>query len=163
MLTPIYLSSSLLSSRCGHVWRSRHPEQQRRHHGRSSLGEDGLGQSGTESSFFSSSLHDEIPELQPPLFPSIGSAAWGMGGRGALPSHLTQPSVLQVGTIRGCYLALEHMSKLSGGRGGVIVNTASMAGEAGKSGTCCRPVMLFTLFIKSSTVLFLHREVCCSV
>lgn len=52
-----------------------------------------------------------------------------------LPSHLTQPFVLQVGAIRGCYLALEHMSKLSGGRGGVIVNTASMAGEAEKSGT----------------------------
>lgn len=35
-----------------------------------------------------------------------------------------------MGVIRGTYLALEHMSKLSGGRGGVIVNTASMAGKA---------------------------------
>lgn len=32
------------------------------------------------------------------------------------------------GVIRGTYLALEHMSKLNGGRGGVIINTASMAG-----------------------------------
>ncbi|XP_070699756.1 15-hydroxyprostaglandin dehydrogenase [NAD(+)]-like [Pempheris klunzingeri] len=37
-------------------------------------------------------------------------------------------SVNLVGVIRVAYLALEHMSKLSGGRGGVIVNTASMAG-----------------------------------
>ncbi|XP_051902469.1 15-hydroxyprostaglandin dehydrogenase [NAD(+)]-like [Hippocampus zosterae] len=33
-----------------------------------------------------------------------------------------------VGVIKGTYAALEHMSKLNGGRGGVIVNTASMAG-----------------------------------
>lgn len=33
-----------------------------------------------------------------------------------------------IGMIRVTYTALEHMSKLSGGRGGVIVNTASMAG-----------------------------------
>lgn len=39
-------------------------------------------------------------------------------------------SINLVGAISGTYLALEHMSKLSGGRGGVIVNTASMAGEA---------------------------------
>ncbi|KAM9332818.1 15-hydroxyprostaglandin dehydrogenase [NAD(+)]-like [Pholidichthys leucotaenia] len=32
------------------------------------------------------------------------------------------------GVIRGTYLALDHMSKLNGGRGGVIINTASMAG-----------------------------------
>lgn len=31
--------------------------------------------------------------------------------------------------IRGNYLALEHMSRQNGGRGGVIVNIASMAGE----------------------------------
>ncbi|XP_023147058.1 15-hydroxyprostaglandin dehydrogenase [NAD(+)]-like [Amphiprion ocellaris] len=37
-------------------------------------------------------------------------------------------SINLMGVIRGTYLALEHMSKLSGGRGGVIVNTASMAG-----------------------------------
>ncbi|XP_042355005.1 15-hydroxyprostaglandin dehydrogenase [NAD(+)] [Plectropomus leopardus] len=37
-------------------------------------------------------------------------------------------SINLVGVIRGTYLALEHMSKLSGGRGGVIINTASMAG-----------------------------------
>uniref|UniRef100_UPI001ED7DFF8 15-hydroxyprostaglandin dehydrogenase [NAD(+)] n=1 Tax=Scatophagus argus TaxID=75038 RepID=UPI001ED7DFF8 len=37
-------------------------------------------------------------------------------------------SVNLVGVIRGTYLALEHMSKLSGGRGGVIVSTASIAG-----------------------------------
>lgn len=35
-----------------------------------------------------------------------------------------------MGVIRGTYLAMEHMSKLSGGRGGVIINTASMAGKA---------------------------------
>lgn len=34
-----------------------------------------------------------------------------------------------MGVIRGAYLALEHMSKVNGGRGGVIVNTASMAGK----------------------------------
>ncbi|KAK5887804.1 hypothetical protein CesoFtcFv8_016373 [Champsocephalus esox] len=33
-----------------------------------------------------------------------------------------------MGVIRVSYLALEHISKLSGGRGGVIVNVASMAG-----------------------------------
>ncbi|XP_049598133.1 15-hydroxyprostaglandin dehydrogenase [NAD(+)] [Syngnathus scovelli] len=33
-----------------------------------------------------------------------------------------------VGVIKGTYAAMEHMSKLNGGRGGVIVNTASMAG-----------------------------------
>ncbi|KAF1378299.1 hypothetical protein PFLUV_G00189100 [Perca fluviatilis] len=37
-------------------------------------------------------------------------------------------SINLMGVIRGTYLALEQMSKLSGGRGGVIVNTASMAG-----------------------------------
>ncbi|XP_074528171.1 15-hydroxyprostaglandin dehydrogenase [NAD(+)] [Halichoeres trimaculatus] len=37
-------------------------------------------------------------------------------------------SINLMGVIRGTYLALEHMSKLNGGRGGVIVNTASMAG-----------------------------------
>ncbi|XP_059207594.1 15-hydroxyprostaglandin dehydrogenase [NAD(+)]-like [Centropristis striata] len=37
-------------------------------------------------------------------------------------------SINLMGVIRGTYLALEHMSKLSGGRGGVIVNTASVAG-----------------------------------
>ncbi|XP_061558663.1 15-hydroxyprostaglandin dehydrogenase [NAD(+)] [Phycodurus eques] len=33
-----------------------------------------------------------------------------------------------VGVIKGTYAALEHMNKLNGGRGGVIINTASMAG-----------------------------------
>lgn len=37
--------------------------------------------------------------------------------------------VLQVSAIRGNYLALEHMSRLNGGRGGVIVNISSMAGD----------------------------------
>ncbi|XP_034406946.1 15-hydroxyprostaglandin dehydrogenase [NAD(+)]-like [Cyclopterus lumpus] len=37
-------------------------------------------------------------------------------------------SVNLMGVIRGSYTALEHMSKLSGGRGGVIINTASLAG-----------------------------------
>lgn len=37
-------------------------------------------------------------------------------------------SINLMGVINGTSLALEHMSKLSGGRGGVIVNTASMAG-----------------------------------
>lgn len=36
---------------------------------------------------------------------------------------------MQLGLIRVTYLALDHMNKLTGGRGGVIVNTASMAGE----------------------------------
>ncbi|XP_029956916.1 15-hydroxyprostaglandin dehydrogenase [NAD(+)]-like [Salarias fasciatus] len=33
-----------------------------------------------------------------------------------------------MGVIRGSYLALEHMNKLKGGRGGVVVNMSSMAG-----------------------------------
>lgn len=37
-------------------------------------------------------------------------------------------SVNLAGVIRGTYLALEHMRKTNGGRGGVIVNIASMAG-----------------------------------
>ncbi|XP_035522439.1 15-hydroxyprostaglandin dehydrogenase [NAD(+)]-like isoform X1 [Morone saxatilis] len=37
-------------------------------------------------------------------------------------------SINLVGAIRVAYLALQHMNKLTGGRGGVIVNTASMAG-----------------------------------
>ncbi|XP_041657741.1 15-hydroxyprostaglandin dehydrogenase [NAD(+)] isoform X2 [Cheilinus undulatus] len=37
-------------------------------------------------------------------------------------------SINLMGSIRGTFLALEHMSKMNGGRGGVIVNTASMAG-----------------------------------
>ncbi|XP_034461659.1 15-hydroxyprostaglandin dehydrogenase [NAD(+)]-like [Hippoglossus hippoglossus] len=37
-------------------------------------------------------------------------------------------SINLMGIIRGTYLGLEHMNKLTGGRGGVIVNTASMAG-----------------------------------
>ncbi|XP_053297367.1 15-hydroxyprostaglandin dehydrogenase [NAD(+)] [Pleuronectes platessa] len=37
-------------------------------------------------------------------------------------------SINLMGIIKGSYLALEHMNKLTGGRGGVIVNTASMAG-----------------------------------
>lgn len=37
-------------------------------------------------------------------------------------------SINLMGVIRVAYLAMEHMSKLSGGRGGVIINTASMAG-----------------------------------
>ncbi|XP_020491248.1 15-hydroxyprostaglandin dehydrogenase [NAD(+)] [Labrus bergylta] len=37
-------------------------------------------------------------------------------------------SINLMGVIRGTYLALEHMSKLNGGQGGVIINTASMAG-----------------------------------
>ena len=36
----------------------------------------------------------------------------------------------QCGVVRGTYLALEHMKKTSGGHGGVIVNVASMAGDA---------------------------------
>ncbi|XP_029029801.1 15-hydroxyprostaglandin dehydrogenase [NAD(+)]-like [Betta splendens] len=32
------------------------------------------------------------------------------------------------GVIRGSYVALEHMNKLTGGRGGVVINTASVAG-----------------------------------
>lgn len=111
------------------------------------MGEDSLRQPGEESSFCLSSDHDETTELQPLLcsLPLV-LQPWG------LPSHLIQLFVLQVGAIRGSYLALEHMSKLSGGRGGVIVNTASMAGEVEKSGICCSPVMLFNLLIKSSTV-----------
>ncbi|KAK2828064.1 hypothetical protein Q5P01_019098 [Channa striata] len=37
-------------------------------------------------------------------------------------------SINLLGVIRGTYVALQHMNKLSGGRGGVVVNTASMAG-----------------------------------
>uniref|UniRef100_A0A3B3YKP4 15-hydroxyprostaglandin dehydrogenase [NAD(+)] n=1 Tax=Poecilia mexicana TaxID=48701 RepID=A0A3B3YKP4_9TELE len=37
-------------------------------------------------------------------------------------------SINLMGVIRGTYVALEQMNRLSGGRGGVIVNTASMAG-----------------------------------
>ncbi|MEQ2300247.1 hypothetical protein AMECASPLE_023347 [Ameca splendens] len=37
-------------------------------------------------------------------------------------------SINLVSVIRGTYIALEHMNKLSGGKGGVIINTASMAG-----------------------------------
>ncbi|KAF6725166.1 15-hydroxyprostaglandin dehydrogenase [NAD(+)] [Oryzias melastigma] len=37
-------------------------------------------------------------------------------------------SINLMSVIRASYIALEHMSKLNGGRGGVIVQTASMAG-----------------------------------
>ncbi|XP_041808768.1 15-hydroxyprostaglandin dehydrogenase [NAD(+)]-like [Chelmon rostratus] len=37
-------------------------------------------------------------------------------------------SINLVGLVRVTYLALEHMNKLTGGRGGVVVNIASMAG-----------------------------------
>uniref|UniRef100_A0A3Q2PWW8 15-hydroxyprostaglandin dehydrogenase [NAD(+)] n=1 Tax=Fundulus heteroclitus TaxID=8078 RepID=A0A3Q2PWW8_FUNHE len=37
-------------------------------------------------------------------------------------------SINLMSVIRGTYMALEQMNKLKGGRGGVIVNTASMAG-----------------------------------
>ncbi|XP_061595144.1 15-hydroxyprostaglandin dehydrogenase [NAD(+)] [Cololabis saira] len=37
-------------------------------------------------------------------------------------------SINLMGVIRGTYVALEHMNKLSGGRGGVIINVSSMAG-----------------------------------
>lgn len=37
-------------------------------------------------------------------------------------------SVNLTGVIRVTYLALQHMNKLTGGRGGIIINTASMAG-----------------------------------
>ncbi|XP_071375377.1 15-hydroxyprostaglandin dehydrogenase [NAD(+)]-like [Centroberyx affinis] len=37
-------------------------------------------------------------------------------------------SVNLMGVVRGSYLALEHMSKLTGGQGGVIINMASIAG-----------------------------------
>ncbi|CAL8365495.1 unnamed protein product [Lota lota] len=37
-------------------------------------------------------------------------------------------SVNLMGVIRGSYLALEHMNKLSGGQGGVIINVSSLAG-----------------------------------
>ncbi|XP_041864895.1 15-hydroxyprostaglandin dehydrogenase [NAD(+)]-like [Melanotaenia boesemani] len=37
-------------------------------------------------------------------------------------------SINLMGSIRGTYVALEHMNKLNGGQGGVIINTASMAG-----------------------------------
>uniref|UniRef100_A0A3B4XW10 Zgc:56585 n=1 Tax=Seriola lalandi dorsalis TaxID=1841481 RepID=A0A3B4XW10_SERLL len=39
-------------------------------------------------------------------------------------------SVNLTGVMKVAYLALEHMNKLTGGRGGVIVNTASIAGMA---------------------------------
>ncbi|KAM7374678.1 hypothetical protein PAMP_007323 [Pampus punctatissimus] len=37
-------------------------------------------------------------------------------------------SINLCGVIRGTYVALEHMNKLTGGRGGIVVNIASMAG-----------------------------------
>lgn len=37
-------------------------------------------------------------------------------------------SINLMSVIRGTYIALEHMNKLNGGQGGVIINTASMAG-----------------------------------
>ncbi|RVE64232.1 hypothetical protein OJAV_G00144530 [Oryzias javanicus] len=37
-------------------------------------------------------------------------------------------SINLMGVIRATYIALEHMSKLNGGKGGVIVQTASLAG-----------------------------------
>uniref|UniRef100_A0A3Q1JUP3 15-hydroxyprostaglandin dehydrogenase [NAD(+)] n=1 Tax=Anabas testudineus TaxID=64144 RepID=A0A3Q1JUP3_ANATE len=37
-------------------------------------------------------------------------------------------SINLLGVIRGTYTAMEHMNKLTGGRGGVIINTASIAG-----------------------------------
>lgn len=37
-------------------------------------------------------------------------------------------SINLVGVVKVAYLALDHMNKLTGGRGGVMVNTASMAG-----------------------------------
>lgn len=37
-------------------------------------------------------------------------------------------SINLMSVIRGTYIALEHMNKLNGGQGGVIVNTASVAG-----------------------------------
>ncbi|KAM3869122.1 15-hydroxyprostaglandin dehydrogenase [NAD(+)] [Diretmus argenteus] len=37
-------------------------------------------------------------------------------------------SINLMGVVRGTYLALEHMNKLTGGQGGVIINIASMAG-----------------------------------
>lgn len=39
------------------------------------------------------------------------------------------PSVMQGGVIRMTYAALEKMSQQSGGRGGVVVNTASVGGK----------------------------------
>ncbi|XP_071377067.1 15-hydroxyprostaglandin dehydrogenase [NAD(+)]-like [Centroberyx affinis] len=37
-------------------------------------------------------------------------------------------SINLMGVVRGTYLTLEHMNKLTGGQGGVVVNVASMAG-----------------------------------
>lgn len=53
--------------------------------------------------------------------PLLSSARGGGGG--------SDSGVLQVSAIMGNYLALEHMSRQNGGRGGVIVNISSMAGE----------------------------------
>lgn len=39
-------------------------------------------------------------------------------------------SLLLLGVIRGAYLVLQHMNKLTGDQGGIIVNTAPMAGKA---------------------------------
>ncbi|XP_013884031.1 15-hydroxyprostaglandin dehydrogenase [NAD(+)] [Austrofundulus limnaeus] len=44
-------------------------------------------------------------------------------------------SINLMSVIRATYIALEHMSKQSGGRGGAIINTASMAGLG--PFTCC--------------------------
>uniref|UniRef100_A0A667YYB9 15-hydroxyprostaglandin dehydrogenase [NAD(+)] n=1 Tax=Myripristis murdjan TaxID=586833 RepID=A0A667YYB9_9TELE len=37
-------------------------------------------------------------------------------------------SINLMGVVRGTYLALEHMNKLTGGQGGVVVNVGSLAG-----------------------------------
>ncbi|XP_037543213.1 15-hydroxyprostaglandin dehydrogenase [NAD(+)] [Nematolebias whitei] len=44
-------------------------------------------------------------------------------------------SINLLSVIKATYIALEHMSKLSGGQGGIIINTASMAGLGPFS--CC--------------------------
>nr|XP_019941018.1 PREDICTED: 15-hydroxyprostaglandin dehydrogenase [NAD(+)]-like [Paralichthys olivaceus] len=38
-------------------------------------------------------------------------------------------SINLMGVIRGTYQALDHMNKLKGGRGGVIINISSLAGK----------------------------------
>nr|KAG5689897.1 hypothetical protein BaRGS_023645 [Batillaria attramentaria] len=54
----------------------------------------------------------------------------------------TYVSTMPTAVIRGSQLALEHMRRDRGGRGGIIVNTASIAAAAYKD-TCVNPKYMY--------------------
>ncbi|KAF3841110.1 hypothetical protein F7725_006972 [Dissostichus mawsoni] len=58
-----------------------------------------------------------------------------------------------MGLIRMSYLALEHMSKLSGGRGGVIVNIASLADYGIRFNVLCPSFVQTDLFVNTTSNL----------